>query len=199
MWSKCRNALLDYLFMYFSLRSVMSVLSYICTEFLTCNDVMLGVILQNHTAGVLSSHKTRFNAQFFLKWHVHIQECSSCYQVVRLYLCYFGVCLWFTSVFSTVSFFSTCSWYASPVLVCNLDLFYFNRHVTFEQLYTSVSLSSNLPRRSLWSKVFFKGEQKEVNMIFFGDFLKLQVKTNNNHFGIIQKKIHDNQIFDCSS
>ena len=71
------NALLDYSFSTYY--SVLSVFELVCTVFLSHIVVIEPVFSTLTYTGVLSIHKTRFNAQLFLKNSCISQEYGSCY------------------------------------------------------------------------------------------------------------------------
>ena len=92
--------------------SVLNVLAFVCSVFLSCNVVIFAIFFNIviKTRG-LTSHKTSFNPPFFLKYPVPNHECDICYQIVRFYFMFAGFFTHFSV--SVVSLFFSYSWCVS--------------------------------------------------------------------------------------
>ena len=107
----CRNVLLNCVLVYFS---VLTVLAFICTVFLSCDgghfSVKFNIVVKVQG---LASHKTRFNPPFFLKmsctkswkWQLLSYSLFLCVLHCHLYFVHFSV--------SVVSLFSPYCWCVS--------------------------------------------------------------------------------------
>ena len=131
-----------YLFVYFS---VLGVLVFICTVFLSLNVVILAVFI----AGILACHETRFNPPLFLKMYCTKSEIKQLLSNSTFYA--FGVINYNPGTFDNYSMFiGVCLVFllfrcfrlvvdVSFGFGCDPDLFSLNRSMTLGQRYTTVT------------------------------------------------------------
>ena len=124
----CFNVLLYYLFMHFSVLSVLAFVSTVCQSYIVV--ILAKCVTLPCKREVWLAIKPDSIHFFFLKCPVPSQECGCCYQIVHFYACWrLFCCSCFLLIVDVFFFFS----------VCNLDLFSLNRFTTFKHQYTTVA------------------------------------------------------------